>query len=334
MKFVLVIIFNLAAFNVWSQQYDAGIELGTSGFYGDLGGANFIGRPLFFDLEKSLMKPAVSLHLRYYFSRRISARTSFSFTEVAGDDKLIQPTHDFAPEWFRWYRNLNFESRIIEGTLVFEANLKRFEPGSKRYRFAPYILAGLGLFHFNPQAIYNGQLIELQPLRTEGQGFAGSGVKDYSLIQPVVPFGIGLRYNISGDLIFGYEYRTNFTFTDYIDDVSGHYVSQEEFNNFFPDPGTAALAYDLSVRSDELDPEGTLAYITAPNQQRGDAKDKDHYFLMQVSFSYLLFNNNAATSGFNKGGMIYPHNIWRTNQMFKQKKNISKYKTKVKSKRK
>jgi hypothetical protein len=317
---VVVILISLVIHKGWAQQYDLGIELGISGFYGDLGGANYIGRPLFFDLEKTLMKPAAGLHFRYYFNRRISARTTFSYTEVAGDDKLIQPRQEFSPEWFRWYRNLNFQSHIIEGTFILEANLIFFEPGSKRYRFAPYVLGGLGLFHFNPQALYSGELIDLKPLRTEGQGFLGTGVQEYSLLQPVIPLGIGLRYNISGSIIFGLEYRTNFTFTDYVDDVSGHYVAQEDFNKFFTDPSTAALAYDLSVQSEGMDPDGTLAYITGPNQQRGDAKDKDHYFLMQVSFSYLLFNNNAAASGFNKRRMIYPRKVWRTDQMFKNKK--------------
>ncbi|MEO6165918.1 MAG: DUF6089 family protein [Chitinophagales bacterium] len=319
LRLMLLSAFCLQASFSHSQALEIGIDGGITGFLGDLGGANYIGRPLFFDLETSLLKPAGSLHFRYYAGRRFSVKGSFTYSGLAGNDSLITPTTEFSPEWYRWYRNLSFQSNILEGTITGELNLKRFEPGSKRDRFAPYILGGIGIMHFNPKTFYNGNLVELQPLHTEGQGFDSVDHKPYSLIQPVFPVGFGLRYNISETFIFGFEYRNYFTLTDYIDDVSTEYVSQDKFTNYFSDPAAAALAYELSVRSDEIDPEGINGYITGPGQQRGDG-NKDQYLMIQVSLSYLISNNSTSSQGFGKRKSSYPHHVKDTKQMFKRKR--------------
>ena len=59
---------------------------------------------------------------------------------------------------------------------------------------SPYILAGIGYFHFNPQANLNDNYVDLQPLHTEGQGFAEyPNVKEYKLSQINFPVGIGSK---------------------------------------------------------------------------------------------------------------------------------------------
>lgn len=314
-RLLLLCLILLQAFYSRSQSMDIGISGGLTGFLGDLGGANYIGRPFFFDLETSLMKPAGTLHFRYYTGPFFSIKASFTYTGIAGNDSLIQPNAEFSPEWFRWYRNLSFQSSVIEGALTGELNIKRFVPGSKKYRVAPYLIAGIGIMHFNPKTSYQGELVELYPLHTEGQSFDGLNRKPYSLTQPVFPAGLGLRYNISSSLIFGFEFRNYFTLTDYLDDVSSVYVSQSDFENYFSDPALAALAYELSVRSDEKDPEGIHEYITAPGQQRGDSQ-KDQYFMIQFSLSYLIYNSSVSSSGFGKRNFIFPHRVRQSNQMF------------------
>lgn len=270
-----------------AQVFDLGIDAGSSGFFGDLGGANFKGRPFFFDLEGSLMKPAASLHFRYYVNSRLAVKAIFTYTAVAGADSLIQPTRDYAPEWYRKYRNLSFRSDIIEASVQAEVNIMKFIPGDPRSPFAPYAFGGIGVFHFNPTTVYKGQVVALQPLHTEGQGFPGTGVQPYSLVQPVFPLGVGIRYTVSRSVILGLEYSNHFTLTDYIDDVSKKYVSKEEFQNYFQsNPAMADLAYSLSVRSGEKDSTGVNSYITAPGEQRGDLK-KDNYFIVQVSLSFI-----------------------------------------------
>src|SRR4030095_2989542 len=105
----------------------------------------------------------------------------------------------------------SFQSHIVEGSATFEYNIMRFEGGLERYSFTPYVLGGVGVFHFNPQTIYNNVLVDLRPLHTEGQGFPGTGVKVYSLIQPELIAGVGIRYSVSRTVILGFEYRQCWT---------------------------------------------------------------------------------------------------------------------------
>ncbi|HYV91039.1 MAG TPA: DUF6089 family protein [Chitinophagales bacterium] len=288
---VSALVFFSSAMAQRPSKADLSISVGSTLFFGDLGGANYIGRPLFFDLERSLIRPVLMLSYHYQASQRFAFRFQACYTGIGGDDKLIQPKAVFAPEWFRWYRNLNFHSKLWEVSAQAEFYFIKYQPGDLRQRWGPYILLGAGLFHFNPKTIDdNGNEVELRPLHTEGEGFTGSGVKEYNLFQPCFPMGVGIRYNLTSTFTFGIEYADRKTFTDYIDDVSTKYVSQSDFNAFFSnDPATADLAWTLSKRSNLIDPDGVYANITAPGQQRGDKKDLDHYiFPMQFAFSYVL----------------------------------------------
>ncbi|MEO8734182.1 MAG: hypothetical protein ABI373_07615, partial [Flavobacteriales bacterium] len=49
-----------------------------------------------------------------------------------------------------------------------------------------YLFAGVGAFHFNPQAQYKGNWVDLRPLGTEGQGLPGGPV-EYSLTGVCIP---------------------------------------------------------------------------------------------------------------------------------------------------
>lgn len=268
---------------------DIGISVGSTLFFGDLGGANTIGRPFFFDLEKSLVQPVGMLSYHYQFSDRFALRIQGAYTSIAGDDKLLQPKALFAPEWFRWFRNLDFHSKLWEISAQAEFYFVRYQPGSLVQRWGPYFLLGGGVFHFNPKTTYNGTEVSLRPLRTEGEGFPGSGVKEYSLYQFCVPVGLGIRYNVTNDFTLGFEYADRKTFTDYIDDVSTEYVSPADFSSFFSnDPATAALATTLAMRADELSIYGEHTIVTAPGQQRGQPKNKDHYIFPVFSFYYVI----------------------------------------------
>jgi hypothetical protein len=281
----------LASGKANAQGNEFGLSLGLSTFFGDLGGANNIGRPLFFDFESSEVRPVVSLVYRYSLSKYFASKLMVSYTVIGADDKLLSPGAVGEPEWFRWYRNLNFRSHIIEGAFMMEVNLLRFSPGYRKTPFTPYLMGGVGVFNFNPKGYYNGQWVELQPLRTEGQGFPGYPDRQlYKLTQVCFPVGFGVRWNVGKNFIMGYEYGDRITLTDYVDDVSTSYVAQADFDAFFAgDPATAALAYDLSVQSEGVDPDGSYSNITAPGQQRGDPNDLDQYiFTGVISLTYFL----------------------------------------------
>lgn len=78
----------------------------------------------------------------------------------------------------------------------------------------------------NPMTEYNGEMIELQPLGTEGQGSNLNPNSPYSLTQFAIPFGVGIKLNLSRGVAISLEYGLRKTFTDYLDDVGGNYVDQ------------------------------------------------------------------------------------------------------------
>ena len=64
--------------------------------------------------------------------------------------------------------------------------------GPNRERFTPFVYAGAGMCWFNPQALYEGQWVELQPLGTEGQGLPQYPDRQpYAKYTFVFPFGGG-----------------------------------------------------------------------------------------------------------------------------------------------
>jgi hypothetical protein len=151
-------------------------------------------------------------------------------------------------------------------------------------RFSPYLLGGIGLFHFNPQAYINNRWVDLKPLHTEGQGFAEYAErKPYSLTQLNIPLGIGVRYEISALLNARLEIVHRILNTDYLDDVSTRYIDPALFGKYL-DHGQAVLAAQLADRRQEVVPET----ITKEGEIRGDPKNKDAYFTVQFKLSMSI----------------------------------------------
>jgi opacity protein-like surface antigen len=279
-KYLFVFVIAVFSFSSSQAQHEFGLSLGASNAYTDLGGANDIGRPLFWDFELKATRPVLGAMYRYTINPYVSVRGNFYWARLSGDDKFISdpgsPTSTH--QWFRHYRNLNFKTNIFELSAMAEVNFMRFEVGRYRYRFTPYATAGIGLFYFNPKS-KDGT--KLRPLGTEGQNSSAYPTREpYSLIQPAIPFGLGIKYNIDQQWTIGFEYVHRLTFTDYLDDVSKTYVEPEHLS----DKGAA-----LARRSDEIDPGGEYSHVTAPGQQRGDPTDYDSYvFAGVVTITYKI----------------------------------------------
>ena len=132
----------------------------------------------------------------------------------------------------------------------------------------------LGVARMNPQSEFDGDLIDLQPLGTEGQGSSLSSRGNYSLTQLVIPFGIGFKCNLGKRAAFSIEYGIRKTFTDYLDDTSGDYVdnvllAQEN------GPIAAALADRTLNEGRAVGP-------------RGNSSTKDWYSTVGVMLTFKL----------------------------------------------
>ena len=269
-----------------AYRYELSFGLGVSNFLGELGGANQIGTNYLKDLELNQTKFAASAGFRYKLSEYFALKANLTYGQVSGEDALTK-------EFFRNYRNLSFKSIILEANLNFEASFMREQfghryrlrgiRGKRGYEMYIYGFAGIGVFHFDPKAFYQGKWHRLQPLGTEGQGIVPSR-KKYSLIQMCIPLGFGFKYTFDRRWGVGLEYGMRKTFTDYIDDVSRTYYDNEliaQANG----PIAAALA-DRSLRDEYLPID--YSYITGAGQQRGDPRDKDAYMFAILSLNYKI----------------------------------------------
>jgi len=143
-----------------------------------------------------------------------------------------------------------------------------------------FLTNGIAIFKFNPQAYFDGQLVELQPLGTEGQGIPEfNRSKPYKLLQLSLATGIGFDFSVGKTLNFGIEIVPRKTFTDHLDDVSGSYINFDEQLD-----AQGSLTAYLANRTGELN-NGIPTNFKTGNQ-RGDPTDDDWYLLTSLYMSY------------------------------------------------
>ena len=274
--------------NAWKKQrHEIYFGIGASNFLGDLGGTDNIGKDFSYaDLEMALTRPSLTMGYRYRALKFLAIRADFNYMRLYGSDALTK-------EPFRNNRNLSFRSPIVELTGIVELTSQLSSMGNRyhikktmrrRYKSSNqylYVFMGIGMFYYNPQALYNGQWVNLKALSTEGQGLPG-GPTPYKGISVCVPFGFGYRLNISRKLTLGIEYNFRKTFTDYIDDVSGVYYNKQTLLEY---KGPVAVA--LSDPSKGEIPGATSPNADGTGAKRGDIQ-KDSYMCIELKVGYFL----------------------------------------------
>lgn len=276
---------------------ELGFHLGTTQFLGDLGGTEAIGQGFITDTDAPSIRPSIGFFGRYNMGGHFSFRLEMSYLNLSGDDKYAGKNfsgtqHSDKDGWFRYYRNLHFQTHVFELTNSCQFIPYNFKLTGSRYTktkqntIAPYGVLGVGFLVFNPQAKYMGSWVNLHSLNTEGQGLV-EGRNPYSLVQFIIPVGFGVQWEHNHEWILSFEINHRFTFTDYLDDVSTDYVDPSVFEKYF-DAEKASLATSLARRSPEHDPTNIYGYITAPNEQRGDPKDNDAYYTITLRLAFYL----------------------------------------------
>jgi hypothetical protein len=274
--------------------------LGVTNFLGDLGGKNGVGTNDFRDLEITEFNFGGFVGYRHAFFNNFYGRFNMAYGRVSGDDRLTQ-------EAFRNNRNLSFRSDIFEFNLMGEFFMRLGAKKGHQYKLkveeseaSPWrvrgsyltFFGGLGVFHFNPKTQYNGRWINLAPLSTEGQGLPG-GPEPYKLWQLNIPIGMNYMVRVHRLWSFGIEATYRYTFTDYIDDVSGEYYDPNDLALYLGGNKGQVAAY-LSNPSLGIQNEGKAPIVTAPGQQRGDKSDNDGYLFLMFKVDYLIISENKA----------------------------------------
>ena len=245
----------------------------------DVGGRKAKGGSFLKDFEWRNTRPGVSFFGKLLYRQLIALRAEAGFGKVvAFDSVLINKLR--APG--RFERNLQVQSYIIEAALLGEFYPLTFLSSNHQPLpgISPYLLAGIGFFHFDPMARYGNALVRLQPLHTEGQGFTEyPDRKPYRLNQWNLPFGLGLRYEVSALFICGVELLCRKLFTDYLDDVSTTYIDPVAFYKHLS-PAEAVRAGALA------DPVRKGFPLHEPGARRGNPANNDAY--LSINFKAAL----------------------------------------------
>lgn len=291
----------------WKRRpWDATIGVGSTNFFGDLGGgqgdaAHFMGVK---DLDFAATRPIVQVGLRYRFLERFSARLNIATGMIGANDEL-------SGHLGRQSRNLHFRSYIVETNAQVEFYFIK-EKIAARYRYSSvtgwgsisaYMFLGIGGVYFNPQAEYDGAWHSLQPLGTEGQGLEGGPAK-YSRFAATFPGGVGLKYTIDRYWSVGAEFGVRYTTTDYIDDVSGSYYNADLIRAAYGDVAAALSDRNIDphwVTEGQYFTNDTKPEHMASIPPRGSSTFNDAYMFLVFQVSYR-FRYGLFGGMFGRGG--------------------------------
>lgn len=249
-KRYITLVLALISLASYSQFGEVGVFGGVSYYIGDLNpGKHFLSpRPAFGGVAR------VNLNPRWAFM------ANFYLGSVTGDDYVSKANLT---------RGLNFESRILDISIVTEFNFYQYFIGSKKDVVTPFIFGGVGYFHFNP--VSDG--VKLKDIGTEGQQTGFDNRKPYSLSGFSIPFGLGVKYSLNKRLGFSAYWGMRKAFTDYLDDVSTTYY----LNGSEIDPGNIEQALS--------DP----TFQHQPYMERGNPATKDWFNFTGITLTYKFY---------------------------------------------
>lgn len=305
-RFVAIIFLTTLATKIEAQQkFEYGISIGGMKYEGDLGGRYGSGLGAL-NNRTSRSSFNASLNLGYKIAGFLFFRAAATFGGIQAADSLLPGNNPSIMA--KKTRNAHFKSIIAEGslmaeiypTVLFEANLS-----ATMGKFRPYLLAGIGVFHFDPKGLYqapNGTetWVNLQPLRTEGQGMPNHpDRKEYALIQQNIQLGLGIKYHISQRVGISFELIGRKTPTDYLDDVSTKYIDSKDFYTYFGQSSPMAKIAEQMANNPVYKNGGAPLLGWGPGGLRGSPQYNDYYYSSNIRLSYR-FGFNRKAEGMNR----------------------------------
>lgn len=271
-----------------NSRVEVGFNFGPTFFLGDLGGNRGVGTKFIKDINLDMTRMMKSAYVSFYPSEVFGLRVAGTFTYLAASDDQIRT--ESGREVSRKMRNLDFRTSVWEvySALEFYPSelLNNFLRKDIPARLQPYVFAGVGIFHFDPEGSLSTdgkkEWFKLRELMTEGQGMEEyPDRKPYKLTQINIPMGFGVRYIVNEGINTSLECNYRQTFTDYIDDVSTNYIDPNLFDKYLS-PEKAEIAKRINNKSLMGGYGPSTRYQV--ESQRGNPKNTDAYF----SFSFKL----------------------------------------------
>jgi hypothetical protein len=214
---------------VWKmKRYEAIVGIGTSNYFGDIGGysrgENALGLK---DISIASTRPSIYLGARYKVYEVIAVKLNLIVAFLSGSDEGKQNDA----------RNLKFSATIFEPSLQVEYSFLK-EKGSQSYlmmkgkgvtsfrsSISSYVFLGIGGGFFWPKAKENLTNFDL----------------DYNKATLVVPMGLGLKYGLNTNWSIGFELGGRLTTTDYLDGYTSSYSDANDIYYF----GVINLVYKI-----------------------------------------------------------------------------------------
>lgn len=276
--------------------WSIGINAGMSDLWGDVGTKSFIDH---YTNSKYFDKMAFmgGMFGRYTIHPALAVRMTFNYGTLYATDKwnydgAVKAKSQGEDAYQRYARAQNVKDYMLEGSVILEFTPFRMNPemGRAYKRGQPFIGLGIGYFHFVPYSTVGdgGTWVKIHDLHLEGQGWTGGSYpKQFSLWQACIPLVIGYRWDLGEHLNLGVEYNYRYTFTDYLDGVSGKYVGANEFAQHLS-PKDAQLAAQVADK-------GYWLGLTTPNvagNMRGNPSNKDSYSTLSITLYYKVNAHN------------------------------------------
>ena len=301
-----------------------GVGINALNYFGDLAPVNKAA-----STDISFTRPGFGILYGYKFHPAMVARGSFNWGIITGDDFTSDPNGGASAA--RYQRNLSFRSFIKEVSIGVEfAFLANYRGPNAKPPLNGYVFLGIAGYHHQPQALtpdfdYQtgndaplpsgltpGEWVNLQPLGTEGQNLPGRSDANYSLFQFAIPIGLAGEFSPPGPLTFGIELGYRFTFTDYLDDVSGTYVNLDQFNDpaarIFSDRGAEPLSSRGELRAQVNSVNNQFDNVNyningfvgsgLEGSIRGNPNDDDIYFITQIRVTYTIQTRRRSAAKF------------------------------------
>lgn len=206
MRLALTALFLFFTAIGFGQKSELGFGLGTLNYSGDLSRG----------FQFKNLQPAGTAFFRSNISQVVSFRTSVTAGKLAASEQPIDALGSV--------RGKTFNVFLFEASTVMEYHFMNWRDLKRFNRFSPYWFGGIGLFGFTG------------PAKREG---------NYSTIQPVVPFGIGVKYIYNPSWYLALEFGARKTFFDQLDGVSGGNIRNKNFQ--FGNPADNDAYYFVGI---------------------------------------------------------------------------------------
>ncbi|MDG2397325.1 MAG: DUF6089 family protein [Flavobacteriaceae bacterium] len=186
MKSLIACIIMILSYNLSnSQMHEIGLFIGGSNFIGDLGNTSYV----------SPNSHSLGFIYKWNVTTRYSLRASFKTAKIKGLDLQSNDLN-------RSNRSFGFENNISEFSSGIEFNFFDFNLHDEQVYFTPYIYTGINYFKYS--------LLKMN--------FGSKKAEEYDQeLNFALPIILGIKSNLSSDVVFGFEIGFRYTFSDNLD---------------------------------------------------------------------------------------------------------------------